>query len=155
MKFTIKRQDIDGQLEIERFFWSGQIKACLAGKPLERVKEKGFPFIVPMKNGKNCKLIIKTGWLDPVPRLYLDQEEIRLAEPLRPIDYIFACFPVLMFLAYGPLATVLAFFLLMANFRILRSKSKPSLKWTSIYALNIVSFWLIIAIARFAWSNSN
>lgn len=154
MKFTIEREDLSEPLVLERPFWSGALKAYLGKTPLPRIKEKGFPFAFELPARKNTmrKLLIKPGWLDPVPQVFIDTEEVKLAEKLRGIDYCFACFPVLMFLPYGPLATVCAFFLLLTSFRVLRTKSRPSLKWAAIYALYIAVFWLILAIARFAWS---
>ena len=153
MKFTIKRKDVTGDLlELERSFWSGRITVVQCGKSLSRQSEKQRPFDVSMRDGTRRRLFVRVRWLDPVPAVFLDQEEILLAEPLRFIDYLFACFPVLMFLVYGALSTLVAFFLLMANFRILRTKMQPSIKWAAIYALDIASFWLVVAIVKFTFT---
>jgi hypothetical protein len=154
MKFTIKRKDVAGEsLEIERGTWTGQVKVIQEGKPLSRLKEKNVPFEIRMKDGSRSKLFVLARWLDPIPKLMLGTEEIRLAEPLRMIDYIFGCFPVLMFLVYGALSTLVGFFLLMGNFRILRTKMQPSIKWAAIYAMDIAAFWIVIAIVKFVITN--
>lgn len=153
MKFTIKRNDIAEAVELERSALSGAVKVSQAGKTLERLKESKYPFLIEMKDRSKKKLFIKARWLDPVPVVFLDEEEILLAEKLRVIDHIFACFPILMFLLYGALPTVVGFFLLMGNFRILRTKMQPTIKWAAIYALDIALFWIVMVIVRFAWSN--
>lgn len=149
MKFIIKRKEIAGEiLELERSPVSAQVKVSLDGKPLERLKEKRNPFLLPMKDKSSRKLYVRARWLDPVPVVLLDQEEILLAEKLRFIDYLFACFPILMFLVYGPFSTVVAFFLLMGNFRILRTNWKPTVKWAAIYALDLLVFWAVLAVIK-------
>jgi hypothetical protein len=150
MKFTISRKDIAGEiLELERSALSGRVKVIQGEKPLARLKEKHGPFDLVMADGTHRRLFVRARWLDPVPVVLLEQEAILLAQPLRFIDYIFACFPVLMFLIYGAFSTVTGFFLLMGNFRILRSKMRPSMKWAAIYAMDIAVFWLVIAIVKF------
>jgi len=153
MKFSIKRNTIAGEtIELERSALSGAVKVSQAGKVLERLKEARSPFPIEMKDRSKKKLYIKARWLDPVPVVFLEEEEILLAEKLRAIDYIFACFPILMFLVYGALSTIAGFFLLMANFRILRTKMQPTVKWAAIYAMDIASFWIVMAIVKFVWS---
>jgi len=154
VKYTIKRQDFAETLEIERAPLSGKVKVRMGGVDLQVLKEKGHPFDVTMKDRSHRKLYIKARWLDPVPVILLDTEEILLAEKLRWIDYLFGCFPALMFLVYGALPTIIAFFMLMANFRILRTKMRPTIKWSAIYALDIVLFWLVALIVKFVWNFS-
>lgn len=156
MKFTIKRQDfVQGEaLEIERSALSGRLKVRLNGEELAQLKEKGHPFDVTMKDRSHRKLFVRARWLDPVPVVLLDSEEILLAEKLRWIDYMFGCFPALMFLVYGPLPTIIAFFMLMGNFRILRTKMRPTIKWSAIYALDIVLFWIVALLVKFVWNFS-
>ncbi len=192
MQFTIKRKDVAGEiLKLDRSPYSGRVTVSLDGKELERLKEKGNPYKLPMKDKSFSKLYIKARWLDPVPMVLLDKEldntpgkepdkkpdkkpgkkpgkepakisgekesqkeEILLAEKLRWIDYLFGCFPALMFLFFGPLPTLVAFFMLMANFRILRSKWRPTVKWAAIYALDMVLFWIVYALVKFVVRNS-
>lgn len=150
MKFIIKRNDLKGEaLELERSPVSGRVKASVDGQLLERLKEKNNPFVLVTRDNKNHKLYVRARWLDPVPVVHIDNEEIRLAENLRAIDYFFGCFPIIMFLAYGPLSTLIAFFLMMANFRILRSKMSPTVKWATIYAMDITVFWAVVTVANF------
>lgn len=151
MKFSVKRKDIAGQsIEIERSLISGSVKVIVDGKQLERIKEKHGPFEIAMKDKTRRKLFVRARWLDPIPTVTLDQEEILLAERLRFIDYLFGCFPICMFLLYGPLPTLIGFFMLMGNFRILRTKMQPTVKWAAIYGLDLVVFWLVAAIVNFA-----
>lgn len=151
MKFTIKRKDFAGgeSLELERSPVSGKVKVRLGEQVLEHIKEKGSPFDLTMKDKTHRKLFVRARWLDPVPAVFLDQEEILLAEKLRWIDYLFGCFPALMFLVYGALPTLIAFFMLMANFRILRTKMRPTIKWGAIYALDITLFWIVVGLVQF------
>lgn len=153
MKFTIKRKEFAGgePLEIDRSAFSGRVQVRLGEQLLQPTKEKGRPYEITLKGKSQGKLFVRTRWLDPVPAVFLDNEEILLAEKLRWIDYLFGCFPALMFLAYGPLPTLLSFFMLMANFRILRTKMRPSLKWAAIYAMDLVLFWIVYAISQFAY----
>ncbi|MBX9686761.1 MAG: hypothetical protein K2X27_08665 [Candidatus Obscuribacterales bacterium] len=153
MKFSLKRKDIAADsLEIERSALSGFVQVKIDGRPLARLKEKNGPFEVEMKDRSKRKLFVRSRWLDPVPAVFLGDEELLLAEKLRFIDYLFGCFPVLMFLPYGPLPTVIAFILLLLNFRILRTKTQATLKWAAIYALDISLFWLLLALVKFVGS---
>ncbi len=152
MKFIIKRKDLKGEaLELERSPVSGRVKASVDGKALERLKEKNSPFDLVTTDKVHHKLYVRARWLDPVPVVHLDSEEIKLAENLRAIDYFFGCFPIIMFLAYGAISTLVAFFLMMGNFRILRSKMSPTVKWATIYAMDIVAFWAVVAIVKYVW----
>lgn len=143
MKYTIKRKDIAGEtVELIQAPFSGRVVAQAGGVSLERVSEKFAPFLVKMKDGSTKKLTVRARLLDPVPTVYLDEEEILLARHLHIVECIFAALPILMFLIHGALATLLAFFLLLANFRILRSSMNPTVRWCAIYALNIVVYWI-------------
>lgn len=150
MKFIIERKDLSGEIVLSRSPVTARVSVTQNGKELHRLKEKNGPFEVSMKDGTSSRLLVKARWLDPVPVVFLEQESILLAEPLRFIDYLFGCFPIVMFLPYGVLSTLIGFFLLMGNFRILRTKMQPIVKWAAIYAMDIVSFWLVLAIVRFA-----
>lgn len=153
MKFSIKRKDLKGEtLELERSPVSGRVKASLDGKSLERLNEKNRPFDLITRDNKHHKLYVRARWLDPVPVVHIDDEEIKLAENLRAIDYFFGCFPIIMFLAYGALSTLVAFFLMMGNFRILRSKMSPTMKWATIYAMDLAVFLAVVAIVKFVIS---
>ena len=150
MKFTIKRKELAGEtLEIERSAFSGKLLVKQGDKQITPLKEKGRPYELDMKDKSQGRLIIRSRWLDPIPVVMLDNQEILLAEKLRWIDYLFGCFPALMFLVWGPLPTLIAFFMLMANFRILRTKMRPSVKWAAIYALDLLLFWLVVALVKF------
>lgn len=155
MKFTIKRKDVEGeQIEIERSPVSGRVKVSVGGKELERLKDKNRPFNLKMKDKTHKKMFIHARWLDPVPAVFIDSEEVLLAEKLRVIDYAFGSFPILMFLVYGPFSTVVAFFLLMGNFRILRTRMSPTVKWAAIYAMDIAVFWIVVTIIKLVLSAS-
>jgi hypothetical protein len=150
MKFTVKRKDVQGDTFIvQRSALSGRLSVLQGDKPLSRLNEKQRPFDVLMKDGAHKRLYVRARWLDPVPVVLLEQEEILLAERLRWIDYLFGAFPILMFLVYGAFSTLVGFFLLMANFRILRTRMQPSIKWAAIYALDISVFWIVLAVIKF------
>lgn len=147
MKFCVRRKDIAGEtLEFERSAWTGHVKVRMDGKELQRLNEKNRPFDLPMKDKSRKKIFIRARWLDPVPVVLIDKEEVLLAERLRPIDYIFGCFPISMFLVYGSFSTLIGFFLLLGNFRILRTKMSPTIKWAAIYAGNLAAFWAVTAV---------
>ncbi|MBX9721919.1 MAG: hypothetical protein K2X81_11030, partial [Candidatus Obscuribacterales bacterium] len=153
---TIKRKEFAGELlTIEQQPFSGRIAVNLDEKPLERLKEKPCPFDLPMKDKSHRKLFIRARFLDPVPAVFIDDEEILLAEKFRAIDYIFACFPILMYLVLGALPTIVAFFVLKANFKILRSKMRPSVKWAAVYGLDLLVFWIVYSMAIFAWGSGH
>jgi len=150
MKFTVKRKDVQGEtFVVERSALSGRVSVQQGDKPLARLNEKQRPFDIVMKDGAHKKLYVRSRWLDPVPVVLFEQEEILLAERLRWIDYLFGAFPVLMFLVYGAFSTLVGFFLLITNFRILRTKMQPSIKWAAIYALDISVFWIVLAVIKF------
>ncbi|MBY0358370.1 MAG: hypothetical protein K2W82_10250 [Candidatus Obscuribacterales bacterium] len=153
MNFKINRQDIiDGTIELHSSNWGGRASANLDGKQLERAREKGWPFIVPGKKGKSHKLYVRAHFLDPVPAVTLDQQEILLAEKLRIVDCFFAVLPIGMFIGHGPLPTLLGYFVVSANFKILRSKWMPTLKWAAIYALSIAVFGLTTMLSKLIWN---
>lgn len=149
MQYSIKRKDIAGEsIELQQAPISGKVVANNDGKPLERSKEKYGPFQVRMKDGTVKRLFVRPRLLDPVPTVHLEDEEILLARKLFVVEYVFAAVPILMFLIHGPIATVIAFVLLLTNFRILRTKWMPTLKWCAIYALSIVVYWVFALILK-------
>lgn len=130
----------------------GRAKVQLDGKYLERSKEKGSPFLVRDKEGNIRQLRIKAHFFDPVPVILLDQEEILLAERLRVIDCLLAILPIGMFIGRGPLPTLIGYFVITANFRILRTRLSPTVKWVAVYALSLAVFYLTVTLANFIWS---
>lgn len=141
MHFSINRKDVSGELiELDKTTLSGRINVKVAGESVPRLKEKDAPFVIPMKDGSKKNLVVKMHLLDPVPAIFLDGEEILLARKLLIIECVFAFLPILMFLVHGPVLTLLAFFILLANFRILRSQWLPTIRWCAIYALSIVIY---------------
>lgn len=141
MHFSVSRKDVaGGSIELDKTTLSGKINVKVAGESVKRLKEKDAPFVIPMKDGTNKNLVVKMHLLDPVPAIFLDGEEILLARKLRVVECVFAFLPILMFLVHGPVLTLLAFFILLANFHILRSQWMPTLRWCAIYALSIVIY---------------
>lgn len=153
MKFKIHKDELfSGTLELESAILGGSARALLNGDPLARAKEKGAPFLLKVKDGTTQKLYVRPHFLDPVPSVFLEQKEILIAEKLRPVDCFLAILPLGMFIGHGPLPAVIGYFVIVSNFKILRTKWLPSLKWAAIYGLSISVFYLISLLTGFIWS---
>lgn len=149
LDFTINRKDVaGGKIELHKTALSGHIEVTVDGQKVQRLKEEKAPFPIKMKDGSVKKLTLKMRLLDPVPSVYLDGEEILLARKLLVVECVFAFLPIMMFLIHGPIATVLAFFVLLANFRILRLSWMPTVRWAAIYALSIILYWALALLLR-------
>lgn len=141
MHFSITRKDVaGGAIELDKPAVFGRLDVKVAGTSVERLKAKDAPFPIQMKDGSTKNLVVKPHLLDPVPAVSLDGEEILLERKLRVVECIFAFVPILMFLVHGPLLTLLAFFILLTNFHILRTKWMPTVRWCAIYALSITIY---------------
>ena len=99
-------------IELLRNFWTGSAKAFLNGVQMKRLKEKGNPFQIDLRNGETKKMYIKLNGIDFAPKVVIDDKEILLAPKIKPYQYLIVGIPlILMFIggAFGALFGVLGY----------------------------------------------
>lgn len=153
MKFKLEHEILKNEdVEITCPLWFGKVLVTQKGELVERLPEAHFPFKVQGDDGAPHKLLVRAHFLDPIPKVQLDGKEILLARRLHRVETIFAVLPAGMFLGHGLFAVLLGYFVISTNFKILRSNWHGTLKWTSMYALSLGAFTLLILLEKFAWS---
>ena len=153
MKFKLQYKELEGQdIEITCPMWFGQVTVDIDGKPCPRLVEKQCPYRIVFNDGTVRKLVLRAHFLDPVPSVRLDEQEILLARKLHRVESVFAVLPAGMFLGHGILAVLLGYLVISSNFKILRLNLQGTLKWVLIYAISIVAYLALTVITRFAWA---
>lgn len=70
------------EIEIDQSLWTGKTKIYSNGEPITKRKQDKY-YEIKMEDGSIKKLIIKRTSFDPIPRIYIDKQEIKLARNLR------------------------------------------------------------------------
>ena len=72
--------------------------------------------------GEEIEIRIKYYLLDPIPKIWVDGDIIRLAPPLKIIEYVWLGFIVVLFFFGGIVGIFCAFWAIYFNFRVFRSR---------------------------------
>jgi Zn-dependent protease len=114
------------------------------------VKRKGRSYQVASDRGQEVAVKVIYNFLDPIPKLKIDDEMIELAKPLQWYEYVWIGIPMLLVFAGGALGGFVGAGSTVVNGRIFRSDrgavSKYALAAVTTFAGAAVFFVIAIAV---------
>ncbi len=142
MKFRFALAEHGGpNITIEESIWFGKVRVYVNDIELKRLKEKDKAFLIQMNDGSFRKMIVKNSIFDYVPKVFMDEKEIRLARKLHGYEQIMAGIPLLLVFVGGVLGAIFGVLGAFFNFRILRTEY--SLASKILFILGITSICVI------------
>ncbi|MFQ5846202.1 MAG: hypothetical protein ACE5IQ_00855 [Candidatus Methylomirabilales bacterium] len=100
-------------------------------------------------HGKEVTIKIKGNFLDPVPGLEIDGEELRLARPLTWYEYVWMGVPIILVFAGGALGGLIGVSATYSSARIFRSERTPLSKYLISGLISLAAvfvFFILVAI---------
>jgi len=110
-------------------------------------REKGrYP--VTDDSGAPILIQIKGNLVDPVPTLVIDEEKVKLAEPLQWYEYAWSGMPILLMFIGGALGGLVGGVASIANGRIFRSDRRSTEKYAmaGLITVTAVAIYYVVAV---------
>lgn len=140
LKHKFKLNELNSpEIEIDQSFWWGTIKVFVNGKKIERLREKGKPFPIPMSDGSIKKMFVKSGGFDYVPKIVVEGKEYLLARKLLWHEYVLVLLPFPLLLIGGAIGGAFAAIGIITNRRILRTDWSMAVKISSVFGVTLLS----------------
>jgi len=97
--------------------------------------------------GNGTRITLKARLADPVPRLFIDDEEVFLAPPLNGFAYVWAAWPIALVFVGGGIGAFLGFVAAYVNCRVYRSSKNTFLKYVLTFLVSITSLLIYFILA--------
>ena len=98
-------------------------KLLLDGKKPKREKRQ---YLVQQPDGPELRIRLKPRFVDPYPKLFIDDTEITILESLPALAVLWVCLPLFLFFGGGCIGAIMGGLAATLNFRLMRS-SHPAL----------------------------
>jgi hypothetical protein len=137
-------------LAVETASLLGGPKLLLNGEVVKRQKGR---YAVAMDSGAETLVQMKYNLVDPVPTLKIDDESVRLADPLQWYEYAWGGMPILLVFVGGALGGLIGGIASVTNGRILRSGRGIAARYglTAIVTLSAAVIFFVLAVALRFW----
>ena len=151
MQYPVQAEGFEGRkliLEIPGFFSSA--KLWIDGQLAPKGPKKGL-FLLRRLDGTEATAKFRNQFLDPVPQLVIDNETIKVVEPLRWYQWIWAGLPVLLIFIGGALGAILGFLATSINTRIFRSEINGLVQYVTVAVVSVgfvgVYFFIVLILS--------
>ena len=120
-------------------------KVLIDGAPAER--HKGA-YLVRNNQGEAVEVKLKSGLLDPVPRVEIAGQALRLVKPLAWYEYLWMAIPIVLVFIGGALGGLCGAAAVYASARVFRSNQDTAMKFVISTAYSLAAFvaWFAIAV---------
>jgi hypothetical protein len=134
------------QLSVETASLLGGPKLLLNGEIVKRQKGR-YP--VAADSGAEALIQMRYNLVDPIPTLKIDDEPVRLAEPLHWYEYAWGGLPILLVFTGGALGGLVGGIAAVLNGRIFRSDRGAVAMYglTAVVTLSAAVIFLVLAVA--------
>ena len=147
MKHNFKLPEFPAStFDFEISVWTGKTKLFMDNQLLERSKEKGRPFFIPLDNGEYVKAFPKKNSLEVIPNLEINGSVHQIIERLTWYQYTLVAIPLLLILLGGMLGGGfggVGSFLILSIFRKEQSNVSKYLKVIAVILTTYVAYYLI------------
>lgn len=130
----------------------GLVKVFYDGREVE--KEKG-KFLIINGEGKEFSLRLKNRFYDPLPSVFINDEQIYIARSFKWYEYIWMGLPILLTIEGGLLGVLIGFVALRLNGFVFRSGKGIAFKYLFVLALNIflafIYLFIVILLRAFVF----
>ena len=127
-------------------FWFGKTRVYVNEKEAFQLEEKGKPYDLKLPDGSMKKMYVKNSFMDVVPKVFIDGEEILFARKLLWYEYFLALMPLVLLVA-GAIGGLFGGGAMVFNLRIWRTDFPLSLKVGLNIAITFIAFILTMVAA--------
>lgn len=143
MKHTFKLPDFpNATFEMESSPWTGKSSLLMNSKPIEQLKEKGKPFLIPLTDGGHVKAYPKPTLPDFVPSLVINGVKNDIVEKLKWYQYAIGGLPILLIFMGGILGGAIGALAAITNFGILRQEGNDMVKYGKVIAISVAAYFV-------------
>ena len=117
------------------------------------VQGKRGTYILRDNHGKEITIKIKGNFLDPIPKLDIDGQELQLAPPLAWNEYVWMGLPIILVFAGGALGALVGISAIYSSSRIFRSERSTAGKYllSGVISVGAVIGFFIFAVILETW----
>ncbi len=150
MKYNFRLPDFpNDNFEMETNAWTGRMRLFKNNIPVEQLRERGKPFLIPTTNKEVVKAFPKPSFPDMVPQLAINGIKHRIADKLTPLQYIVGAIPLLLIFLGGAIGGGIGVAATLISYNIFRQAGAPSSKWGKVAGVIIGAYVLYSVIAVF------
>ena len=139
----------NAEFGLETSIWSGKSKLYMDDKPLEQLKEKGTPFLIPTADGGVVKAYTRPALPDIIPVLEIDGVKYRIVEKLQWYQYALGALPILLVIVGGAIGGVFGAVGVVTNYNIFRGEGSETSKYLKVIGIVVAMYALYFVIATF------
>lgn len=122
-------------------------KLTLDGQKLPR--EKGM-HLVRQPEGPALRIKLKPRFVDPYPRMFVDDVEVVVMKSMPALATFWACVPLLCLLLGGCIGGIIGALATTTNYRLLRSSHPPLVRYLMVSAVNVGTLFFFVVLAGMA-----
>ena len=112
-----------------------------------RVKREKGIYVLRDNQGRSVEVKLKPTLLDPIPNVQIGDEKIRLAEPLKAYEYIWAALPLGLIFVGGAIGGGLGGAAAYFNLRLSRTEYPYAVKYAITAAVTVAAFVTFLILA--------
>lgn len=149
MQYPVPLEGFDGrQLVVETPGFFSSAKLMIDGQPVPKGAKRG-EFLLHRNDGIEVTAKLKNMFLDPVPQVVIDNRVIKVVEPLRWYQWVWAGLPVLLVFAGGALGAVFGLIATSFNARLFRTEMSVTAQYGLVAIISIgavLAYFLLATI---------
>lgn len=145
MEYSINLPEIENEklkLVVPKFF--GRTK--LFYNDIE-VKKSNNRYSINNGNDKPLLITLKNNYLDPIPKMFVNDNPVQVATPIKWFEYIWMGLPILLILQGGLLGALFGFIALRLNINIFRNTKNIIGKYSFTLLISLVFAIVYLLIA--------
>lgn len=147
MEVVINHEKLQGRrITVQTAGFFRGVRLLSNGNPVEG---KRGTYTVRDTHGREVRVKVKSHLLDPIPRVEIDGEDLRLARPLTWYEYVWMGLPIILVFGGGALGALIGIVATYASARIFRSERAPVGKYlisALISLAAVVLFFILVTI---------
>ena len=150
MRYNFQLPDFnDANFALVTSVWTGKSKLFMEDQPLEQLKEKGTPFLIPTANGEFVKAYTKPALPDIAPLLLINGTKYRIVEKLKWHQYVLSILPIFLIVGGGAIGGAFGAIGVITNFNIFRGKGSEASKYLKVIGVVIAMFAIYFIVATY------
>jgi hypothetical protein len=147
MRIPFQLEGYTGQvLEVKTAGWFSGPKLLLDGQPAPKGPKRN-QYLLPREGGLKQLVQLKQLFIDPVPQVIVDDEVIRLVEPLSLVQWIWSGLPIILIFMGGAIGGAVGGAAFWVNTRIFRSGMSTAEQYILIGLASAIAVFLYLILS--------
>jgi hypothetical protein len=148
MQYPVQAKGFEGrQLILEASGFFSTAKLWIDGQLAPKGPKRG-QFLLRRLDGTEAIAKFRTIFLDPVPQLIIDNDIVKVVEPLKWYQWVWAGLPILLIFVGGALGAILGVLATSFNTRIFRSEMSGLVQYLTVAVVSagFIGVYFVIAL---------